>query len=259
MLSIAIEIDFKLIFGMLLAEARLDLQIRQILKHGETEESTVGDALENMASLASAIGLTIAHNREGIFDLILEGGRLWWTDFDHRLAIAASYGRLSMAQKLLKSSGGATQKAILRRSKPVIQVLLEDGRYHPEHDDIDAAFCSQHFGITWLLLQNAKDPSMVFPRYDNGNALRATALYGKPGFAQAMLGLQNVNPNIHDAKGQTLLSIAFSKGSLDVAAVLLGDTRLDLKDNNITGCTFSPLKDLQKLSERHHPSLCDGF
>ncbi|RYP83495.1 hypothetical protein DL770_005385 [Monosporascus sp. CRB-9-2] len=251
-----------------------------ILRNGETEESTVGGALENTASPASAIGLTIAYNREDMFDLILEGDRPWWTDFDHPLAIAASYGRLSMAQKLLTkgnidpnsgsplaygaarghvnvvaallkdprtniAQGEPLKKAILRRSKPVIQVLLEDGRYHPEHDDIEAAFCSQHFGIAWSLLQNAKDPSMVFPKYNNGNALHVAALYGKPGFAQAVLGLQNVNPNIHDAKGQTPLSIAFSQGSLDVAAILLGDARLDLKDNNITGCTFSPLKDLQ--------------
>ncbi|RYP17983.1 hypothetical protein DL765_004202 [Monosporascus sp. GIB2] len=280
MLSLAIEMDFKRVFRMLLAEPRLDLQIRQVLRKGETEESTVGDALENTASPASAIGLTIAHNREDMFDLILEGGRPWWTDFDHPLAIAASYGRLSMAQKLLingkidtnsgsplayaaagghadvvaallkeprthTARGEALKKAILRHSKPVIQVLLEDGRYHPEQDDIDVAFCSQHFGIAWSLLQNTKDPSMVFPRYDNGNALHVAAFYGKPGFTRAVLGLQIVNPNFHDAKGQTPLSIAFSKGSLDVAAVLLGDTRLDLKDNNITGCTFSPLENLQ--------------
>ncbi|RYP56142.1 hypothetical protein DL771_012087 [Monosporascus sp. 5C6A] len=280
MLSIAIEMGFKRVFGILLAEPRLDLQIRQILRNGKTEESTVGDTHENTAFPASAIGLTIAHNREDMFDLILDGGRPWLTDFDHPLAIAASYGRLSMAQELLTkrnidpNSGGPLacgaarghanvvaallkdprtniaqgqplKKAILRRNKPVIRVLLEDGRYCPEHDDIEAAFCSQYFGSAWLLLQNAKDPSMVFSKYDNGNALHVAALYGKPGFTQAVLGLQNVNPNLHDAKGQTPLSIALSKGSLDVAAILLGDTRLDLKDNNITGCTFSPLKDLQ--------------
>ena len=282
-LSIVIEQGFQDLFRLLLSDSRLNLQMRQIESRAENlDPQSASDQHpfneEVNAVSEKALGLTIQHNREAMFDSLmkqLSDKRFEVAHLDEKpLTIAASYGRTSMVKKLLSNdkidpndgeplvcavSGGHGEavktllldaridvtkgqpllEAIARCRMAIVQIILADLRLQPDEAHLEAAFQNKSFNIAWLLLQRAKQPNMIFRNYDDGNVLHVAARYGKPNFARLLIGLRGIDLNLLDNKGQTPLSRAFSAGSLKVAATLLGEQRTDLKIRDISGCSWS--------------------
>jgi len=283
-LSIVIEQEFQDVFMLLLSDTRLNLQMRQIESRAENlEPQSASDQHPfneevNAVLVDTALGLTIQYNREAMFDSLmnrLSDKRFDIAHLDERpLAIAASYGRTSMVEKLLLNdkigpndgeplvravSGGHSEtvktllldarvdvtkgqpllEAIARGRIGVVQILLANSRFQPDERHLEVAFQNKSFNIARLLLQRAKQPNMIFRKYDDGNALHVAARYGKPNFARSLIGIRGIDLNLLDNKGQTPLSRAFSAGSLKVASALLEEQRTDLKIKNISGCSWS--------------------
>ncbi|KAI9689743.1 MAG: hypothetical protein M1822_009625 [Bathelium mastoideum] len=285
MLAIAIEKNFESIFDHLLLDVRVNFHIEQISHTEPGGPKTHPSNWRNQASeelqppVMTAVGLAIQHNREDMFDSLLKDGRTWLGDLEHPLAVAAFHGRLSMIQKLLKirqlnpnsgdpfaaaaarghleviktllrdtridtAVGQPLLKAILGGHQALVQVFLDSTRFEPEVQDIEAAVESKFFDIVLLLFQHVKDVNMLFPRYNSGNVLHIAAICSEPVLARALL-TKDVDVNLLDSRGQSPLSTALSVGSVEVAEVLISDERLNLANNDITGCTLLQNPDLQ--------------